>query len=155
MPKCVLTGRQFDWGTDSPPGVPMDETVIYETHVKGLTRRHPDVPEHLRGTYAGLAHPAVTGYLTDLGVTAVELLPVHQFVHDAHLLERGLRNYWGYNSIGFLAPHGGYSSAGRVAARWTSSSRWSRLFMPPGSRSSSTSSTTIRPKATTSGPRCR
>ncbi|MGA3221386.1 MAG: alpha-amylase family glycosyl hydrolase, partial [Acidimicrobiales bacterium] len=112
MPKCVVTDRHFDWGTDSPPGTPLDETVIYETHVKGLTRQHPGVPDHLRGTYSGLAHPAVTGYLTDLGVTAVELLPVHQFVHDAHLLERGLRNYWGYNSVAFLAPHGGYSSSG-------------------------------------------
>ncbi len=80
--------------------------------MKGLTQRHPDVPEAVRGTYAGLAHPAVTEYLVDLGVTAVELLPVHQFVQDSHLLERGLRNYWGYNSIGFLAPHGAYSSAG-------------------------------------------
>ncbi len=112
MPKCVVTDRHFDWGTDAPPGTPLDETVIYETHVKGLTRRHPDVPEQLRGTYAGLAQPAVTGYLTDLGITAVELLPVHQFVQDSHLLERGLRNYWGYNSIAFLAPHGGYSSSG-------------------------------------------
>ena len=112
MPKCVVTDRHFDWGTDAPPGTPLDETVIYETHVKGLTRRHPDVPEQLRGTYAGLAQPAVTGYLTDLGITAVELLPVHQFVQDSHLLERELRNYWGYNSIAFLAPHGGYSSSG-------------------------------------------
>jgi glycogen operon protein len=112
MPKCVVTAREFDWGGDRPPGVPLAESVIYETHVKGLTRLHPDVPEELRGTYAGLAHPAVTGYLTDLGVTAVELLPVHQFVQDSHLLERGLRNYWGYNTIGFLAPHGAYSAAG-------------------------------------------
>lgn len=112
MPKCVVTKREFDWEGDSPPEVPIDETVIYETHVRGLTMRHPDVPAELRGTYAGLAHPAVTGYLVDLGVTAVELLPVHQFVHDQHLLERGLRNYWGYNSIAFLAPHGAYSSAG-------------------------------------------
>ena len=111
MPKCVVTGRSFDWEGDSRPGVPLDETVIYETHVKGFTQRHPDVPEAIRGTYAGMAHPAVTDYLGELGVTAVELLPVHQFVHDDHLLQKGLRNYWGYNSIGFLAPHGGYSSA--------------------------------------------
>jgi isoamylase len=117
MPRCVITDRSFDWGPDTPPGIPLDETVIYETHVKGLTCRHPEVPEELRGTYAGLAHPAVTGYLTDLGVTAVELLPVHQFVHDAHLLERGLRNYWGYNSITFLAPHGGYSAAGTTGGQ--------------------------------------
>ena len=117
MPKCVITDRQFGWGPDTAPGIPLDETVIYETHVKGLTHRHPDVPEHLRGTYAGLAHPAVTSYLTDLGVTAVELLPVHQFVHDAHLQERGLRNYWGYNSIAYLAPHGQYSSTGTIGGQ--------------------------------------
>ncbi len=112
MPKCVVTGRSFDWGDDARPDTPLDETVIYETHVKGLTRCHPDVPEAHQGTYAGLAHPAVTDYLVELGVTAVELLPVHQFVQDSHLLDRGLRNYWGYNSIGFLAPHGEYCSAG-------------------------------------------
>ncbi len=112
MPKCIVTSRDFDWEGDSPPDIPLDETVIYEAHVKGLTMLHPDVPPELRGTYAGLAHPAVTGYLTDLGVSAVELLPVHQFVHDEHLLKRGLSNYWGYNSIAFLAPHGAYSSAG-------------------------------------------
>ena len=112
MPKCVVTDRNFDWGDDAPPRIPLAETVIYETHVKGFTKRHPDVPKEIQGTYAGLAHPAAIGYLTDLGITAVELLPVHQFVQDSHLLERGLRNYWGYNSIGFLAPHGDYSSVG-------------------------------------------
>jgi isoamylase len=112
MPKCVVTGRSFDWEGDNRLGVPLDETVIYETHVKGLTQRHPDVPEEIRGTYAGLAHPAMTDYLGELGITAVELLPIHQFVHDDHLLDKGLRNYWGYNSIGFFAPHGGYSSVG-------------------------------------------
>jgi isoamylase len=117
MPKCVVTDRAFDWQGDKAPDVPLDETVIYETHVKGLTVRHPEVPEALRGTYAGLAHPAVTSYLADLGITAVELLPVHQFVHDSHLSDRGLRNYWGYNTIGFLAPHGGYSSAGSAGGQ--------------------------------------
>ena len=115
------------------PGVPLDETVIYETHVKGLTKLHPDVPEEIRGTYAGLAHPAVTRYLSDLGVTSVELLPVHQFVQDSHLLDRGLRNYWGYNSIGFLAPHGDYSSVGtggRSGRRVQD--RWSRRSTPAG-----------------------
>jgi isoamylase len=107
MPKCVVTERSYDWEGDAPPGHPLAATVIYEAHVKGLTQRHPDVPDELRGTYAGVAHAAVTGYLTELGVTAIELLPVHQFVHDSHLVEKGLRNYWGYNSIGFLAPHGG------------------------------------------------
>jgi isoamylase len=112
MPRCVVTARDFAWEGDCRPETPLDETIIYEAHVKGLTQRHPDLPENIRGSYAGLAHPAVTGYLTELGVTAVELLPVHQFVQDSHLLERGLRNYWGYNSIGYLAPHGAYSSAG-------------------------------------------
>ncbi|HET9058824.1 MAG TPA: glycogen debranching protein GlgX [Acidimicrobiales bacterium] len=112
MPKCVIVDGGFDWEGDRPPNVPLDETIIYETHVKGLTQLHPDVPKELRGTYAGVAHPAVTSYLTDLGVTAVELLPVHQFVQDSHLLDKGLRNYWGYNSIGFLAPHGAYAASG-------------------------------------------
>jgi isoamylase len=112
MPRCVIVAGDFDWAGDAAPRTPLDETIIYETHVKGLTKRHPDVPEHLQGTYAGLAHPAVVEYLVQLGVTAVELLPVHQFVQDSHLQEKGLRNYWGYNSIGFFAPHGEYSSAG-------------------------------------------
>ena len=112
MPRCVVTDRSFDWGDDRAPRVPLSETIVYEAHVKGLTQLHPDVPEEIRGTYKALGHPAITGYLTDLGVTAVELLPVHQFVQDSHLLEKGLRNYWGYNSIGFLAPHADYSSSG-------------------------------------------
>ncbi|MGQ7297717.1 glycogen debranching protein GlgX [Quadrisphaera sp. KR29] len=112
VPRSVVVDESFDWGDDTPPRTPLHATVVYETHVKGLTHTHPDVPEELRGTYAGLAHPAVTGYLKDLGVTTVELLPVHQFVQDSHLEEKGLRNYWGYNSIGFLAPHGEYSAAG-------------------------------------------
>ncbi len=117
VPRGLVSARDFDWGQDRAPEIPLDETVVYETHVKGLTRCHPDVPPEARGTYAGLAHPAVTGYLVDLGVTAVELLPVHQFVQDAHLQERGLRNYWGYNSIGFFAPHNEYSSAGDGGAQ--------------------------------------
>jgi isoamylase len=112
MPKCVVTDRSFDWGDDRAPQVPLSDTVVYETHVKGISKRHPDVPKEIAGTYAGLAHPSIIKHLTDLGVTAVELLPVHQFVQDSHLLENGLRNYWGYNSIGFLAPHGDYSSVG-------------------------------------------
>jgi isoamylase len=112
MPRCLVVNRDFEWEHDARRETPLDETVIYEAHVKGFTQRHPDVPEEIRGTYAGLAHPAVTRHLTELGVTAVELLPVHQFVQDSHLLEQNLRNYWGYNSIGFLAPHGAYSSAG-------------------------------------------
>jgi isoamylase len=113
VPKSVVHNPFFDWGNDRPPGIPLHESVIYEVHTKGFTARHPDIPEALRGTYAGLGHPVAIDYLRDLGVTTVELLPVHQFVHDSHLLERGLRNYWGYNSIGFFAPHNGYASGGR------------------------------------------
>jgi isoamylase len=112
MPKCVVSDRSFDWGDDRAPRIPLSDTVVYETHVKGISKRHPDVPEDIAGTYAGLAHPSIIEHLTGLGVTAVELLPVHQFVQDSHLLDNGLRNYWGYNSIGFLAPHGDYSSVG-------------------------------------------
>jgi isoamylase len=113
VPKSVVHNPYFDWGNDRPPDIPLNESVIYEMHVKGFTARHPDVPRAQRGTYAGLAHPAIIEYLGDLGVTAVELMPVHQFVHDARLVERGLRNYWGYNSIGFLAPHNEYAASGQ------------------------------------------
>jgi len=112
VPKAVVVSPFFDWGADRPPDVSLHDSVIYEVHVKGFTRTHPDIPELERGTYAGLAHPVAIDYLKSLGVTAVELLPVHQFVHDSHLVDRGLRNYWGYNSIGFFAPHNEYSSAG-------------------------------------------
>jgi glycogen debranching enzyme GlgX len=112
VPRSVVVGDGFDWGDDRPPAVPWSDTVIYELHVRGFTRRHPDVPAELRGTYAGLAHPAVVGYLRDLGVTAVELLPVHQFVSEPKVTARGLSNYWGYNSIGFFAPHNAYSACG-------------------------------------------
>ncbi|MEU3829226.1 glycogen debranching protein GlgX [Streptomyces sp. NPDC029080] len=108
----VVTDPSFDWGDDRPPRTPYAESVIYEAHVRGLTRTHPDVPERLRGTYAGLAHPAVTEHLTSLGVTAVELMPVHQFVQDGVLQDRGLSNYWGYNTIGFFAPHNAYAAFG-------------------------------------------
>ena len=109
MPKAVVINPFFDWSTDRRPNTPLHELIVYETHVKGLTQRHPDVPPELRGTYSGLASPAIIDYLTRLGVNAVELMPVHQFIHDHHLVERGLRNYWGYNSIGYLAPHNAYS----------------------------------------------
>jgi glycogen operon protein len=112
LPKCVVANPYFEWGDDRPPRHPYHETVIYEAHVRGLTMRHPEVPEELRGTYAGVAHPAVIEHLTTLGVTALELMPVHQFIHDHHLVERGLRNYWGYNTIGFMAPHHGYAATG-------------------------------------------
>ena len=112
MPRSVVHNPYFDWGSDRFPEVPLNESVIYEVHVRGFTRQHPDVPEAQRGTYSGLAHPAVIDYLISLGVTAVELMPVHQFVHDSVLQDRGLRNYWGYNSIGFLAPHNEYAATG-------------------------------------------
>jgi isoamylase len=112
LPKSVVINPFFDWGDDRPPRTPYHETVIYEAHVKGLTRLNPAIPESQRGTYAGLAHPAMVDYLVELGVTAIELMPVHQFVHDDALLQRGLTNYWGYNSIGFLAPHNGYAASG-------------------------------------------
>jgi isoamylase len=111
MPKCVVTNPYFDWGVDRPPRHPYAESVIYEAHVKGLTQTHPDVPENLRGTYAGLAHPAVVEHLTELGVTAIELMPVHHFVNDSFLVDKGLSNYWGYNTISFLAPDFKYASA--------------------------------------------
>jgi glycogen operon protein len=113
MPKSVVMDPAFDWQGDARPGVPLHQSIIYEVHVKGFTARHPDIPPELRGTYAGLAHPAAVKYLTELGVTAVELLPVHQFVQDWTLQERGLRNYWGYNSIGYFAPHNEYASKGQ------------------------------------------
>jgi isoamylase len=108
----VVTNPFFDWGKDRSPGHRYHESVIYEAHVKGLTMRHPDVPEEIRGTYAGIAHPATIDHLRGLGVTALELMPVHQFVQDFTLQDKGLRNYWGYNTIGFLAPHNGYAAYG-------------------------------------------
>ncbi|MEU1039434.1 glycogen debranching protein GlgX [Streptomyces sp. NPDC005907] len=112
VPLGVVTDHRYDWEGDRSPDRPYHQSVIYEAHVKGLTRLHPDVPEEIRGTYAGLAHPSVVGHLQRLGVTAVELMPVHQFVQDGFLTGQGLSNYWGYSSIGFFAPHNAYSSAG-------------------------------------------
>ncbi len=114
MTLSVVINPFFDWEGDRRLDIPYNETLIYEAHVKGLTVLHPEVPEEMRGTYAGLAHPAVTEHLTRLGVTAIELMPVHQFVQDSTLLDKGLRNYWGYNTLGFLAPHADYASAGQV-----------------------------------------
>jgi glycogen operon protein len=112
VPRSVVVDPAFDWGDDRPPRTPWHHTIIYETHVKGLTMTHPDVAPELRGTYAGLASPAITAYLADLGVTAVELLPVHHFVSEGFLADRNLSNYWGYASLGFFAPHGSYSASG-------------------------------------------
>jgi isoamylase len=110
MPRCVVPDQGFDWEGDAKPARHRHDSVIYEAHVRGFTALHPGVPPELRGTYAGLAHPEALRHLKRLGVTAVELQPVHQFVHDRRLLEMGLRNYWGYNTIGFFAPHLEYSS---------------------------------------------
>jgi isoamylase len=113
VPKSIVVDERFDWNGDRRPNRPLHQTEIYELHVKGFTALMPEVPAELRGTYAGLAHPACINYLTRLGVSAVELMPVHQFIHDGHLVSKGLRNYWGYNSIGFFAPHNEYASAGQ------------------------------------------
>ena len=107
----VVINPFFDWASDRAPRTPYHETVIYEAHVKGMTQTHPAIPEELRGTYAGLAHPAVIDHLKSLNVTAIELMPVHQFLHDHRLLDLGLRNYWGYNTFGFFAPHYQYSAS--------------------------------------------
>ncbi|GGO18988.1 glycogen operon protein GlgX homolog [Microbispora rosea subsp. aerata] len=113
MPKNVVVNPFFEWGNDRPPRTPYHETVIYEAHVRGLTMRHPAVPEEKRGTYAGLAHPAVIDHLLSIGVTAVELMPVHQFVPEHFLVARGLTNYWGYNTIAYMAPHNAYAWSGQ------------------------------------------
>jgi len=108
MPKSVVISPYFDWSSDRHPNIPWHETIIYEVHVKGFSAAHPQLPEEVRGTYAAFAHPLAIEYLTRLGITAVELMPVHQFIHDDRLVRQGLKNYWGYNSIGFLAPHNDY-----------------------------------------------
>ncbi|MEV7968065.1 glycogen debranching protein GlgX [Sphaerisporangium sp. NPDC088356] len=112
VPKSIVVNPFFGWGHDRPPATPYHDTVIYEAHVRGLTIQHPRIPERIRGTYAALGHPEIIDHLTGLGVTAVELMPVHQFVTDDTLEQRDLTNYWGYNTIGFFAPHNAYSSSG-------------------------------------------
>ena len=112
MPKCLVVDPAFTWSDDRSPNRPWNQTVIYETHVRGMTMRHPGVPEPLRGTYLGLASDPIIDHLLGLGVTAVELMPVHHFVADRHLVDHGLTNYWGYNSVAFLAPHVGYATGG-------------------------------------------
>ncbi|HYE50097.1 MAG TPA: glycogen debranching protein GlgX, partial [Azospirillaceae bacterium] len=114
MPKCRVVNPAFTWGRDRPPSIPWERTIFYETHVKGFTQLHPAVPPELRGTYAGLAVKEVVDYIRSLGVTSVELLPVHAFVQDQHLVDKGLANYWGYNSIGFFAPEPRYSATGKL-----------------------------------------
>jgi len=110
VPYSIVINPYFDWANDRLPRTPYHESLIYEAHVKGLTMTHPDVPESLRGTYAGIAHPAIVQHLKSIGVTAIELLPVHQFLNDHYLVEKGLTNYWGYNTIGFFAPHADYAA---------------------------------------------
>ncbi len=112
VPHSVVVDTEYDWEDDSPPDRPFNDTVLYETHLAALSRLHPEVPEHIRGTYAGMAHPAIIKHLLDLGITAVELLPVQQFVSETFLLAKGMENYWGYNTLAFFAPHSAYSSSG-------------------------------------------
>jgi glycogen operon protein len=112
VPKSVVVGDDFDWGDDTAPETPIADSIIYEVHVRGFSKRNPDVPENLRGTYAGMAHESSIAYLKKLGVTAVELLPVHHFIDEGHLLDRDLRDYWGYNTLGYFAPMARYSSSG-------------------------------------------
>ncbi|WP_298916059.1 glycogen debranching protein GlgX [uncultured Nostoc sp.] len=120
MPKCVVVDQSFDWGDDKPLGRPWHETIIYETHVKGFTKLHPDIPEELRGTYAGLGHPAAIQYLQQLGITSVELMPVHHFLSSpGFLVDKGLKNYWGYDSINYFTPHSGYSASGSLGEQVT------------------------------------
>jgi isoamylase len=114
-PKCLVVDSAFTWGNDRPPRVPWHDTVIYEAHVRGLSINHPDVPPRMRGTYAGLATAPIIDHLVRLGITAIELMPVHAFVDDRHLLDKGLRNYWGYNTLGFFAPEMRYSATGRIS----------------------------------------
>ncbi len=113
MSKSVVISPYFNWDNDRAPRTPYNESIIYEAHVKGLTMTHPGIPEEIRGSYAALAHPVMLEHYARIGVTAIELMPVHQFVHDSHLSDRGLTNYWGYNTIGFFAPHNDFSSAGQ------------------------------------------
>lgn len=112
LPKCVVVDQSFDWEGDKPLRTPLHKSVIYEAHVKGFTALHLDIPEEIRGSYSALAHPTTISYLQDLGVTAIELMPIHHFITDRHLQERGLVNYWGYNTIGFFAPDVRYASKG-------------------------------------------
>ncbi|PTQ94100.1 glycogen operon protein [Mucilaginibacter yixingensis] len=112
IPKSVVIDNEFDWEGDEPQYLPYHQSIIYEAHVRGFTKQHPDIPEEIRGSYAAIGHPVTIQYLKDLGITAIELMPVHQFVNDRHLLEKGLYNYWGYNTIGFFAPDVRYSSSG-------------------------------------------
>ena len=115
VPKSKVIDPAFTWGRDHPVGTPWDKTILYETHVRGFTMRHPAVPENVRGTFAGMMVPEVIDYIRKLGVSSIELLPIHAFVQDQHLLEKGMSNYWGYNSIAFFAPHPRYLASGKIS----------------------------------------
>ncbi|GAB3810711.1 glycogen debranching protein GlgX [Pontibacter rugosus] len=114
IPKSVVIDPSFDWEGDKNPNIPYHKSIIYETHVKGFTKLHPDIPEEIKGTYAALGHPVTVKYLQELGITAIELMPIHQFINDRILMDKGLNNYWGYNTIGFFAPDVRYSSSGTL-----------------------------------------
>jgi glycogen operon protein len=154
MPKCVVVDPDFDWQADTPQqNVHWDETIVYETHVKGFTKKHPDVPEPLRGTYAGFAWPKLIEHLTSLGVTSIELLPVHTFVNDSNLIEKKLTNYGATTPSASSRPTRAMPPTCRTAC--ANSRRWCRSCTAPASRSSSTSSTTTPPRAMRKGRRCR
>jgi isoamylase len=119
LPKCVVVDSSYNWEGDEHLNIPLHETIIYELHVKGFTYQHPDIPEEIRGTYSALAHPITIDYLKSLGITAVELMPIHHFVADRHLVEKGLTNYWGYNSLGFFAPDVRYAANGVMGEQVT------------------------------------
>ena len=154
-PLAVVIDPAFTWGDDRPPERPWHETIIYEVHVKGFTKLHPGVPEELRGTYAGLTSPAALEHLKSLGVTAVELLPVYHRNDDRHLIEKGLCNYWGYNTLAFFAPDQHYSMAKSADETVKEFKTMVRVFTLSESRSCSTSFTTIRRKGTRWALRCR
>jgi isoamylase len=136
MPKSVVVDPTFDWTSDRAPERPLNETVVYEVHVKGFSRLCPHIPEGIRGTYAGLGSSWAIDYFKDLGITAVELLPVHQFVDDKVLADRGMRNYWGYNSIGYFAPDSRYSSSGVTGGQVQEFKTMVKTCIAPASKSS-------------------
>ncbi len=156
VPRSLVVDPAYGWREHEPIRRPYADTVIYEVHVKGFTMQHPDIPPALRGTYAGLAHEAAISHLTQLGVTAVELLPVHEFVPEGFLTGRGLTNYWGYNTIGFFAPSQRYSAEVRAgpATRSWSSRPWSDRCTRPAWRSSWTWCSITPPKVTSWVRRC-
>ena len=124
VPKGIVIDGHFDWGDDCAPQTPVADSIIYEMNVRGFSMLNPDIPEKLRGTYAALAHDSSIAYLKKLGVTAVELMPVHHFIDEGHLVDRGLRNYWGYNTLGYFAPMSRYSSSGTDRQQSPSSREW-------------------------------